>query len=263
MGGGLLDVLRHEAMSATYRPVATACYWGALRVSEALSLRWSDVRGDDLLVRGTKTKGSTATIPLLPPLKAALDAHRKERMALGLHLVSDDALVFGTADGGPLSRRNVLRAINDAGDTAGLNPEGVERVGCHDLRHSAASRALVDLGMSLPEVATFLRHSNSNVTGSTYAGISDAAREGIREKLAVGLWIGPTESAPTHVLRRRPEYQARSAYGRSSCFWATPGLHRTGKWAESARRRSERMSLSMPLAGRSGPSRRPCSCPPD
>jgi hypothetical protein len=41
--------------------------------------------------------------------------------------------------------------------------------------------------MSLPEFATFLRHSNSNVTGSTYAGISDAAREGIRTKLAVGL----------------------------------------------------------------------------
>jgi integrase len=175
------------AMSATYRPVATACYWGALRVSEALALRWSDVRGNDLLVRGTKTKGSTATIPLLPPLKAALDAHRKARMALGLHLVSDDALVFGTAEGGPLSRRNVLRSVNDASDTAGLNPEGAERVGCHDLRHSAASRALVDLGLSLPEVATFLRHSNSNVTGSTYAGISDAAREGIREKLAVGL----------------------------------------------------------------------------
>ena len=97
-------------MSDIYRPVAVACYWGALRVSEALALRWSDVLGDDLLVRGTKTKGSAAKIPLLPPLRVALDAHRKERMALGLHLVSADALVFGTAEGGPLvAQRPPLR----------------------------------------------------------------------------------------------------------------------------------------------------------
>lgn len=185
-----LDAEQVEALLAAtreaYRPVALACHWGALRISEALALRWADVGEGTLDVPGTKTEMSAATIPLLPPLKAALDAHRKERMALGLHLVSDDALVFGTASGKPLSRRNVLRAVNDAGDRAGLNPEGVEKVGLHDLRHSAAARAFA-LGMTAPEVARWLRHSNPAITLTTYAGISDTVLAGIGAKLAVGL----------------------------------------------------------------------------
>lgn len=185
-----LDAEQVEALlaatSETYRAVATACYWGALRISEALALRWSDVLGDDLLVRGTKTKASAAKIPLLPPLKAALDAHRKARMALGLHLVSDDALIFGTASGKPLNRRNVLRAIWAAGGAAGLNQEGEPKVGLHDLRHSAAARAFA-LGMTAPEVARWLRHANPAITLTFYAGISDTVLAGIGAKLAVGL----------------------------------------------------------------------------
>jgi hypothetical protein len=38
--------------------------------------------------------------------------------------------------GKPQSRRNALRAVHVAGDNAGLNGDGVERVGLHDLRHS-------------------------------------------------------------------------------------------------------------------------------
>ena len=42
----------------------------------------------------------------------------------------------------PHRRRNVLRAVYLAGDRAGLNPEGVPKVGLHSLRHSTAALLL-------------------------------------------------------------------------------------------------------------------------
>src|SRR5262249_33048954 len=48
--------------------------------------------------------------------------------------------VFSTADGKPFMHRNVSRDFEAAADKAGLNPEGVARLGCHDLRHTAVSR---------------------------------------------------------------------------------------------------------------------------
>jgi integrase len=93
-----------------------------------------------------------------------------------------DALMFTTANGGPQSRRNALRAVRDAGDGAGLNPEGVEPIGLHDLRLSLFVLAL-DVGASLPQAALLARHAGAKVTAQVDAGLSDKAKAEATAKL--------------------------------------------------------------------------------
>lgn len=91
--------------------------------------------------------------------------------------------MFTTSRGRPHGRRNVLRAVYAAGDAAGLNGDGRERVGVHDLRHSFVAVALA-AGLTLPEAAALARHANPRVTAAVYAGPTDAARAGLGAKLA-------------------------------------------------------------------------------
>ena len=77
----------------------------------------------------------------------------------------------------------MLRAVYAAGASAGLNPEGVERVGCHDLRHSAAG-LLLAAGASMPKVAAILRHSNPRVTADVYAGLVESERAALADDMA-------------------------------------------------------------------------------
>jgi integrase len=182
-------------VSDTFRPVAAACAFAGLRLSEALGLRWRDIdlKASTLTVAaqlgpdGTrvplKTAASAASVPLLPRLAAELREHRSRVAGQSLPRVSPDALVFTTSHGRPHGRRNVLRAVYAAGDAAGLNGEERERVGVHDLRHSFVAMALA-AGLTLPEAAALARHANPRVTATVYAGLTDTARAGLGSKLA-------------------------------------------------------------------------------
>jgi len=154
-------------------------------VSEALALRWRDVDLTDgtLHVRGTKTAGSDAPVPMIEPLATELRAHRSRLAGRGLYLTKANALEF-TQD-----RRNVLRAVYQAGDDAGLNPDGVERIGCHDLRHSCAG-LLFAAGRSAPTVAAVLRHADTRTTLTTYAGLVETNRSELRQDLDVAFGGG-------------------------------------------------------------------------
>jgi integrase len=174
-------------MTDESRPVAAALFFAGLRVSEALALTWGDVGFDtSLIVRGTKTEASMAAIPLLPALADELRAHREWQAALGFGRIRPASLVFQTASGRPLDRRNVLRAVTAAAGHAGLNGAGREPVGCHDLRHSCAAFAF-SLGMTPVEVARLLRHSDPAITPSVYADLADSCVKSIGDKLAAGL----------------------------------------------------------------------------
>jgi integrase len=177
-----------EKMTDESRPVAATLFYGALRVSEALALTWADVDFDraTITVRGTKTEASSATIPFLPALVAELRAHRERQAARSFATIHPEAVVFQSVNGRPLHRRNVLRAVQNAADKAGLNAEGWEPVGCHDLRHSSAAFAF-SIGMTPVEVARLLRHSDPAVTLTTYAGLDDASVQRLGEKLVAGL----------------------------------------------------------------------------
>jgi len=172
-------------LSDQSRPVAAACFYGGLRISEALALKWSDIDAEtrSINVRGTKTEASAATIPLLHPLAKELFLHRERIARHGFGRIAQDALVFSTDSGKPISRRNVLRAVGNAAQRAGLVAEGQEPIGCHDLRHSLAANAF-GLGLSPAEISRLLRHSNPRVTLTLYSGLTDEAIAGLGEKLA-------------------------------------------------------------------------------
>ena len=184
-----LEALLGE-LSDTMRPVAAACTYAGLRISEALGLRWRDLdlKAGTITVAGqldrdgktwvpvTKTEASAAVVPMLPVLRRELLAHRARQAERNLGWVRADALVFTTMRGQPQSRRNVLRAVYTAGDGLGLNGGGIERVGLHDLRHSFVAVAF-EHGLTAPQVAALARHANPGVTLAMYAGLTDEGRE--------------------------------------------------------------------------------------
>jgi integrase len=184
-------------MSDTMRPAAAACTYAGLRVSEALGLRWRDVdfKAGTITVAGQlgrdgttwvpipKTEASAATVPLLPVLQRELAEHRVRQAGRNLQWVRPEALVFTTMRGKPQSRRNVLRAVHTAGDSLGLNGDGIEPVGLHDLRHSFVAVAF-DRKLTAPEVAALARHANPKVTLGLYAGLAEDGREKAVAKLA-------------------------------------------------------------------------------
>jgi integrase len=189
----IADVLKN--LSDTFRPVVAACTFAGLRISEALGLRWRDIdfNAETIDVSGqldtngervpVKSPASAAPVRMLPALARELREHRSRQASRGLRRVHADALVFTTARGKSQSRRNALRALHNAGNKAGLNGNGREPVGLHDLRHSLAAAGL-EAGMSLAELASVLRHANARVTAQVYAGLTDRSREQAAAKLA-------------------------------------------------------------------------------
>ena len=135
---------------------------------EASALTVSGQLGADGTRVSAKSAASAATVPLLPALVRELRGHRSRQANKDLRRVHADALVFTTARGKPQSRRNALRAVHTAGDAAGLNGDGREPVGLHDLRHSFVALA---------------RHANARVTAQVYAGLSDSGRAAAAAKL--------------------------------------------------------------------------------
>jgi integrase len=155
-----------------------------LRVSEALTITWADIDFETkvISVPGTKTEASRDTVPLLPALERELRTHRIKQADKGLSFIKADVLVFQTRTGKSPGRRNVLRAVQTAAGAAGLDPEGTQPLGLHDLRHSAAGLAFAALPLN--EVSRLLRHANPRVTSTIYGGLSDDAAAAIGEKLA-------------------------------------------------------------------------------
>ncbi|MBP0644620.1 tyrosine-type recombinase/integrase, partial [Mycobacterium tuberculosis] len=84
-----------------------------------------------------KTERSRRTVPLSSAVVGLLRKHKvtqaEERLRAGDQWL-DSGLVFTTEFGGPVDPRNLLRVLEVAATQA-----GVEKVGVHTLRHSAAT----------------------------------------------------------------------------------------------------------------------------
>jgi integrase len=116
-----------------------------------------------------------AVVAMLKKQKAAQAA---EQLRAG-NQWRDSGLVFTNEFGGPVDPRNLLRVIEVAAKAA-----GIERIGLHTLRHSAAVGWL-EQGVHIKAVADLLGHSSIAVTGDIYGHTSDDTMRG-----AVDGWSG-------------------------------------------------------------------------
>lgn len=171
------------AVSATLGP----------RLGEALGWQWLDFDKDAddgagvLHVRRqwlrtgeygpTKTPAGVRVLPLPPDLRDLLIALR-----LRSRFSADTDPIFASHTGRPLGHWNVpARGFAPARDLAGL-PKSVT---FHCLRDAAASR-LINAGLDVVAVATFLGHEDATTTLRKYARLFDRRRTGdaVRDALA-------------------------------------------------------------------------------
>jgi len=140
------------------------------------------------LYQGPKTAAGKRTWPLPPTTAATLRAWRG-RQAAELDLarlegtaVQNTGLVFTTHIGSALSARNAGRDWH-----ALLEAAGVPHQKPHTTRHTAASRALVDAGLSPVEAAAMLGHASPAITMGIYAHMMDPTRAAAGAKVSAAL----------------------------------------------------------------------------
>jgi integrase len=180
--------------------VTTAVFTG-LRISELLGLAWTDIDFESGLIhvrnqfsRGSadeparlvplKSDAGERDVYLMPELAAVLKKHRADALSLGK--ARPEWYVFSTLQGRPLSQRNATRALTSAADRADLNPESVERLSFHDLRHTAISR-LIAAGLDVVEVQRQAGHSRPSITLDHYAhefGLRQERADDARARIA-------------------------------------------------------------------------------
>jgi integrase len=174
------------AESSRYHTALLLIATTGLRRGECLALRWADdvdldagtVRVRDTVQRidgklstgPVKTERSRRTIPLSPAVVAMLRRHRvtqlEERMRAA-NQWTDTGLVFTTDLGHVVEPRNLLRVVEAAAKRIGL-----DKVGAHTLRHSAAT-AWLEAGVHIRQVSDLLGHSSVAITGDVYGHGSD------------------------------------------------------------------------------------------
>ena len=136
-----------QRMTTHHAAIVALCLFAGLRVSEALSVKGSDIReeGGHKVLEVTSKGGRRDLVPLSPFALRLLDG------ALRLH---------GSSELLPnLDRFQVLRMVAAIGKEAGLK----RPLTPHDLRHGAATCAL-EAGEPLHRVQQLLRHANPQTT---------------------------------------------------------------------------------------------------
>jgi integrase len=184
-----------------------------LRLSELLGLRWQDVDFEAGLVhvrfqlsRATgqrpaklvplKSGAGERDVFLVLELVSLLKRHKAE--AFSRRHARPDSFVFATRDGHPLSQRNAARALTNAADKAGLNPDGVQTLSWHDLRHTSISR-LIAAGLDVVQVQRQAGHARPSITLDIYSHEFERAKrsDDIRAKIAatgIGAVLGRGEA---------------------------------------------------------------------
>lgn len=157
-----------------YRAVYAVAIYGGLRKGEVLGLRWEDVRGGELHVRRSyggplKTRSSRRDVPMLRPVRDALDAWKRHGGA-----VKARGLVFAADGGGCFGKSYDAAWETQWRRKAGCRPS----VRFHDLRHTCASHLVMGtwLGqpLSLREVQEWMGHSDIGTT-QRYAHLAPGA----------------------------------------------------------------------------------------
>jgi integrase/recombinase XerD len=137
-----------------------------LRISEALSLQFSDVTTGGLLIRKTKFQ-TTRLVPLHETTEAGLDRYLICRRRV--HSKGED--VFVIDDGRRLPYWHVHRTYRKLLKTANVSAAGSSHHRLHEMRHTFAVRALEAspagrqrIGQHMLALATYMGHVNINDT---------------------------------------------------------------------------------------------------
>lgn len=123
-----------KTYSTLYGIIATT----GMRVSEALSLRLSDVSAEGLTIRKTKF-GKSRFLPLHPTTSAALNSYIRARC----RLATETDAMFVSIRGRPLSQQQAMMMFRKVASLAGITTDAFgKRPRIHHLRHTFAVRAL-------------------------------------------------------------------------------------------------------------------------
>jgi site-specific recombinase XerD len=172
-----IALLVRAATTKRDRILLQVAYAGGLRVSEIVSLTWSDVieRDGDQVQLSVTGKGGHVRDVLLPEVVS------RNLMALRGDAHSDAPLFKSRKGGKPMGARAVNYMIKAAAAKAEVNPD----ISAHWIRHGHASHAL-DRGATLADVKETLGHANVATT-STYLHSRPDRSSGL--KLDAGVWL--------------------------------------------------------------------------
>jgi integrase/recombinase XerC len=159
-----LDPDREDWEVARDQAVLTLLYGCGLRISEALSLKRADAPLPELL-RITGKGGKTRMVPVLPAVRAAVDAY----LAQLAFAPGPDEPLFRAKRGGPLSPRHVQATVQALRGRLGLPPSATP----HALRHSFATH-LLGAGADLRSIQELLGHASLSTT-QRYTEVDAAA----------------------------------------------------------------------------------------
>jgi integrase len=179
-----------EHVSDTFGPIVSIATETGLRISEVIGLTYSRIDLDaetmevaqqlakDGSIRPQTKNRRSRVVPLSAKAAATLRAH-KARMAEEGYRTDDEALIFVTKTGRPQSRRNCLRAWQNALRRIGVHAD------LHSLRHSFISE-LAERNVPVAFASELVGHSRVQTTVDVYTrlrGGRDERVETLRDVL--------------------------------------------------------------------------------
>lgn len=125
-------------------------YYGGLRLSEVINLKWSDIDFERGVIHIKVAKGGKDRVVFL---------HEKVKGMLAANKTSDEGLILLSERGGKYNKRTIQVIVINAAKKAGIK----KNVTPHTLRHSFATH-LLEAGADIRYIQELLGHKNLQTT---------------------------------------------------------------------------------------------------
>ena len=151
-----------------YRAYFTFLYWTGCRMMEGARIRYEDLDGNRVHIKGTKNQSSDRWITLPDALVAELRPALERCTPESPYLFSDTE---------PLSNTTIYYAFKRA-----IRDSGVKEIRVHDLRHSFATNMIAS-GAEVLAVSKYLGHSDVTTTMRVYAHLMENQEKEMVQKI--------------------------------------------------------------------------------